>query len=64
MDIFIRFLVQALNTIDGNKGTAQFMIDATTLSDIQKAEKRNNRKRMAVRETINLADDEEWDVDL
>lgn len=64
MDVFIRFLIVALNTIDGNKNTAQFLIEATTLSDIQKAEKRNNRKRMKVRSTITLADDEEWDEDL
>lgn len=64
MDIFIRFLIQALNTVDGNRDTAQFMIDASTLSDIQKAEKRNNRKRMEVRNTIVLADDEEWGEDL
>ena len=64
MDTFIRFLIVALNSIDGNKNSAQFLIEASSLSDIQKAEKRNNRKRMQVRSTITLADDEEWDEDL
>ena len=64
MDTFIRFLIVALNSIDGNKNSAQFLIDASTLSDIQKAEKRNNKKRMQVRNTITLEDDEEWDEDL
>lgn len=64
MDIFVKFLIESLNSMDGNRDSANFMIDASTLSDINKAEKKLNKRRMKIRETITLKDDEEWGEDL
>ena len=52
MNLVIKFLVQALNTSDGRKGTAQFYIDAATTYGIEKAEKKLNRKVLKKRQTV------------
>ena len=64
MDRFLRFLVQGMNSVDGRNGTADFFIDSATTYEIEKQEKRMNRKIMKKRESIPLADDEEYDDSL
>lgn len=60
MYMFTRFLIQALNTCDGRKDTAQFWIDATVMNEIDRREKKINKKVIKKRATINLPDDEEY----
>lgn len=64
MDRFIKFLIAGINTIDGRTGTAQFFIEAATLSEIQKQEKRLNKPIRKKREAIKLSADEEYDESL
>lgn len=49
MKIIIRFLIQALNTIDGKANSAKFFIDAGALTEIHRREKRLNRKVLKIR---------------
>ena len=64
MTLLIRFLVQAMNTIDGKPNTARFLIDAGTLTEIQRREKKLNRKVLKIRKSIPIEDDEEYDESL
>lgn len=68
MDIVVRFLVQALNTIDGRKGSANFFIEAAISNEITRREKRLNRRTNKIRNRIleagPLASDEEFDETL
>jgi len=63
MNLILKFLVQAINTVDGRRNSAQFYIDAATMYGIEKAEKKMNRKVLKNRKTVSLADDEEWNGD-
>ena len=63
MNLLIKFLVQAINTVDGQKNTAQFYIDAATINGIEKKEKRLNKKVLKNRENESIQDDEEWNGD-
>jgi len=60
MYLLVRFLVQALNTYDGRRDTAQFYIDATVFNEIERREKKINKKVLKNRENIKLPDDEEF----
>lgn len=60
----VKFLVQAINTVDGRRDTAQFYIDAAVHYEIERREKRLNRKIQKMRDAIVLADDEEFDSSL
>lgn len=68
MDVLVRFLVQALNTIDGRSGSANFYIEAAIINEIARREKRLNKRRRAIRSKIleagPLASDEEFDEPL
>lgn len=68
MDLLVRFLVQALNTIDGRKGSANFYIEASIINEIERREKRLNRRTNRIRNRIleagPLASDEEFDETL
>ena len=61
MNVFLRFLVQALNTIDGCVNSAQFYIEASALNEVARREKILNKKILARRKTIRLKEDEEYD---
>lgn len=61
MNRFIKFLVQAIKTKDGNAGTAQFLIDAATESEIQRQEKDINKRIQRTRDSTPLAEDEEYE---
>lgn len=65
MDILIRFLIQALDTMDGRKGTADFYTQASIHYEIERQEYRINKRRLKQRAKIlesgPLADDEEFD---
>ena len=63
MNLVIKFLVQAINTVDGQKNTAQFYIDAATIYGTEKMEKRRNKKVLKNRENVAIEDDEEWSGD-
>ena len=56
--------MQALNTFDGKRDTAQFYIDATVFNEIERREKKINKKVLKKRSSINLPDDEEFCGDL
>lgn len=68
MDVLVRFLVQALNTIDGRKGTANFYVEASILNEIERREKKINKRTNKIRSKIleagPLASDEEFDENL
>ena len=68
MDLIVRFLVQALNTSDGRKGTANFYIEAAIINEINRREKKLNRRTNRIRNKIlekgPLAEDEEFDETL
>lgn len=68
MDVLVRFLVQALNTIDGRTGSANFYVEAAILNEIARREKRLNRRTNRIRNKIleagPLAADEEFDETL
>jgi hypothetical protein len=68
MDLVVRFLVQALNTSDGRKGTANFYIEAAIINEINRREKKINRRANRIRNKIleagPLASDEEFEEDL
>ena len=62
MDILVRFLVQSLDTIDGRRGTSRWYKEASIINEIERREKRNNRKVMKRRAKVEpLREDEEWD---
>lgn len=68
MDLVVRYLVQALNTSDGRKGTANFYIEAAIINEIRRREKRLNRRTNKIRSKIleagPLKEDEEFDETL
>ena len=53
-----------MNTIDGKPNTARFLIDAGTLTEIKRREKKLNRKVLKIRKSIPIEDDEEYDESL
>lgn len=61
MNVFLRFLVQALNTMDGFVNSAQFCIEASALNEVARREKLLNKKILARRKTVRLKGDEEYD---
>merc|ERR1719424_2510200 len=61
MNLFLRFLVQALNTMDGHQDSAQFFIDAATINEIDRRERKLNKRVLKIRKVTPLADDEEYD---
>lgn len=62
MDILIRFLVQSLDTIDGRRGTSNWYLEASIINEIERRERRNNKKVMKRRARVGeLREDEEWD---
>ena len=61
MNVFLRFLVQALNTMDGYVNSAQFYIEASVLNEVARREKALNKKILARRKTVRLKGDEEYD---
>ena len=63
MDILIRFLIQSLDTIDGRRGTSNWYLEASVINEIERREKRNNRKVLKRRARVpgGLREDEEWD---
>lgn len=61
MDRFLKFLVRGIRTIDGRAGTAEFLIGAATIAEIEKTEKRMNKKILRRRESYPLAEDEEYE---
>jgi hypothetical protein len=65
MDILIRFLIQALDTVDGRRGTADFYTQASLHYEIERQEKRMNKRtlkrRAKILEAGPLASDEEFD---
>lgn len=58
---FIKFLVPACKTVDGIKGTAEFMINSSTHYKIEATEKKMNKKIQKKRDSIPLESDEEYD---
>ena len=69
MDVLVRYLVQALNTTDGRKGTANFYIEASIINEINRREKRLNKRANKIRNRLleedgPLASDEEFVEDL
>lgn len=64
MNVFLRFLVQALNTVDGTANSAQFYIEAAALNEVARREKALNKKILARRKSIRLRGDEEYDQSL
>lgn len=68
MDVLVRYLVQALNTRDGNRGSANFYIEASIINEINRREKKLNRRTTRIRNKIleagPLASDEEFDETL
>ena len=57
----IKFLVQGIQTIDGRNGTANFYINAATKMEIDRIEKKMNRKVQKKRDMIPCASDEEYE---
>ena len=65
MDILLRFLVQALDTVDGTKGTAEFYTEAALHYEIERQEKALNKKTLKARAKLEtLREDEEFDDSL
>lgn len=64
MDLLVGYLVQAIKTIDGKKGTANFYIESSIINEINRRERINNKKRLKIRAKIledgPLAFDEEF----
>jgi len=60
MYLIVRFLVQALNSFDGKRDTAQFYIDATIMNEVERREKKINKRVIKKRSTITLPHDEEF----
>ena len=61
MSRFIQFLVQGIRTIDGRQGSADFYIDSATINEINRIEKKMNKKILKKRESIPCASDEEYE---
>lgn len=61
MNRFLKFLIRAIKSVDGNAGTADFLINAATLQEIQKTEKKLNRQIHKRRQTLTLEPNEAWD---
>ena len=65
MDLLLRFLVQALDTVDGNRGTAEFFTQASLHYEIERQEQEMNKKTLKARAKLEpLRDDEEFDDSL
>ena len=68
MDLVVRYLVQALNTSDGRKGTQNFYIEASIMNEIRRRERKLNKRTIAIREKIlksgPLAEDEDFTEEL
>lgn len=68
MDVLVRYLVQVLSTVDGNRNSANFYIESAVINEIQRREKRLNKKTNRIRQKIlgkgPLASDEEFDETL
>lgn len=60
MDFFLKFLVRGMRTIDGIRGTADFLIEAATVAMIDRTEKMMNRKVLKKRESVPIEEDEEY----
>lgn len=64
MDKLIKFLVQALDAIDCRNGTGFFYIEASIINEIERRERRLNKKKLKIRAKIleegELASDEEF----
>lgn len=61
MNRILNFFVLELNTVDGVRNSAQFYIDAATIYEIARQEKRMNKKIMAMRKLRPLKANEEYD---
>ena len=68
MDLLVALLVQKVKTIDGTKGSACFYIEASISYEIQRRERRKNKRIQKQRDKIlaqgPLARDEEFDDSL
>lgn len=58
---FIKFLVQGIKTIDGRQGSADFYINSAAKNEIDRQEKRMNKKVQKRRDSIPCASDEEYE---
>lgn len=61
MNRFIKFLIRATRSVDGTAGTADYLIKAATIAEIQSQEKRINRKLIKRRAGMVLDEHEAWD---
>lgn len=64
MTLLIRYLIQAMNTCDGKANSANFLIDAGALTEIQRREKKLNKRVLKIRKVTPIQDDEEYDESL
>ena len=68
MDRLIKYLVQALDAVDGRANTGSFFTEAAVINEIQRQERRLNKKRLKARAKIleegDLASDEEFSPSL
>lgn len=60
MNRFLQFLIRATRSVDGNSGTANFLIEAATLSEIQRQERRIHRNQMRRRRSCVIDEHESW----
>lgn len=51
----------ALETVDGRRGTVEWYAQAAKHYEIERQEKRLNRKIQKIRDKTPLPDDEEWE---
>lgn len=49
MDILVAYLIHSLHTIDGQRGTANFIIEAAVRSEVARREREINRGVMRKR---------------
>lgn len=61
MELLLRFLTVALNTVDGRRGTAEWYAQSAQHYEIIRQEKRLNRKIQKIRDQTVLQDDEEFE---
>ena len=52
MDRLIKYLVQALDAVDGRAGTGSFFTEAAIINEIERQERRLNKKRLKARAKI------------
>lgn len=68
MDMLIKFLVQSLDAVDGRANTGSFFTEAAVINEIERQERRLNKKSLKVRAKIleegELASDEEFSPNL